>query len=108
VGAAQVPRFFFVQALERTTRTARYFTRIFAELYHPVAADTSRPNLDSVDTTRGQYLKDKWIEFEKVADYKTDEMERLQRMPIHNYYLHILALKRRADDIQTPETEDNF
>jgi hypothetical protein len=97
-----------VQAHERATRTARYFTRIFADLYSPIARDPARIDLDSVDTTRGQYLKDKWIEFEKVADYKTDEVERLVRMPIHNYLLHILALKKRADEMERPDSEEDF
>ncbi len=48
------------------------------------------------------------MEFERVADYKTDEIERLVRMPIHNYYLHILALKKRSDDMARPDTEEDF
>jgi hypothetical protein len=45
---------------------------------------------------------------EKVADYKLDELDRLEKMPIHNYFLHILALKKRADELSTQQPDDDF
>jgi len=53
-------------------------------------------------------LKSKWFEMEKVADYKVHELAALEKMPIHNYLLHILALKKRSDEMSRPETEDDF
>lgn len=41
------------------------------------------------------------MEFEQVADYDPERVKVLQWMPEHDYLLHILALKRRSEKIQS-------
>lgn len=55
-----------------------------------------------------EFLKAKWYEFEKIADFKIEELDRIKKMPVHDYLLHILALKKRSDEAQHPDTEEDF
>ncbi len=93
-------QFFFDEAYRRVIESSQYLRRIFSEIYQGGGEYNKRPDLRARESIVGEFIKEREIELKKVADYNLEQEEILRRMSWFDFNFHILALKKRRDEME--------
>ena len=94
-------RFFFDEAYRRIMQSQRYIGNCFKDLYTSSGGSNKRPDLRSRESILAERIKEVDLQLKAVSEFNLHEEEKLRRISWFDYNFHILALKKRQEEIDS-------